>query len=206
MRCNWVQDHLIDFIENELDEAARREVEEHLEHCELCSAELEAFEDVRQLLACDVYVEPSPFYWTRFNATLMQRLRGSRRQPVTAATWREMVPRLVPVAVALVCFGIGLSIGLRPTTDTGATPDESLAALEQRGRGPASGPVVSPRTKLLVESGIERGPLAYAADTLRPDGLDPLTEEPRMILATGGSQADRIAEMERFLEQRLLRD
>ena len=85
-----------------------------------------------------------------------------------------------------------------------ATIEQARLALAERPFDD-SGPVISPRTKALVESGLERDVFQYAsndADTLRPESFDSAVEEPRMILATDETWSD----VEERLGERLLRD
>ena len=66
----------------------------------------------------------------------------------------------------------------------------------------ADGPVVSPRSKALVESGSTAAEFAYAADTLAPYSFEPPTERSEMMLASSEEEA----EFEQRLVPRLLRD
>ena len=65
--------------------------------------------------------------------------------------------------------------------------------------GAREAPVISPESKLLVESGLGGHPV-YAADTLRPSALAPFGDAPEMVLAT----APRLAIVESGLGQRSL--
>ena len=190
MRCDEVQKLLIEFIEGDLEARWDAAVREHLAECEACASEVAAFERTRDLLKDDGYRDPPPFYWTRFYARLMARLHGPRRSILTARPLDVLLLKLVPVAVAVLFFGVGLTVGLRPVLD-GRSGASDVVALTERGVED-HGPVVSPRSKAFVESGHERAPLAYAAaaDTLRPDSFDPATEQPRVILATWEPQAE----------------
>ena len=200
MRCDQVDKLLIDYLEGELGPTDAASVREHIDVCRACAAEAAAFESTRDLLRNDGYVEPSPFYWTRFNARLRQRM--GRRSIWAGADdrWGVLVPRLAPVAVAALCFAVGMWIGLSPTGSVdgmvgGArTPDFGASF--------ADGPVVSPRSKALVESGSTAAEFAYAADTLAPYSFEPPTERSEMMLASSEEEA----EFEQRLVHRLLRD
>jgi hypothetical protein len=200
MRCEQVEKLLIDYLEGELSEAEAAAVSEHIAECGACAGEVAAFESTRELLRNDAYVEPSPFYWTRFNARLRQRMRRGAWMGADDR-WGILAPRLAPVAVAALCFAVGMWIGLSPTGSIdggagGTTPGYGY------GIGLAEAPVVSPRSKALVESGSTAAEFAYAGDTLAPFSYEPPTERSEMMLASSEEEA----EFEQRLVHRLLRD
>lgn len=200
MRCQQVERLLIDYLEGELAAADEAAVREHIAECGGCAAELAAFESTRELLRSDAYVEPSPFYWTRFNARLKQRMR--RGVWVGADDrWGGLVPRLAPVAVAVLCFAVGMWIGLSPTGTAGRGAGDAMPGVGY-GIGLAEAPVVSPRSKTLVASGSTASELAYAADTLAPYSYEPPSERSEMMLASSEDET----EFEQRLVNRLLRD
>lgn len=200
MRCDQVQRLLIDYIEGELSPADMAAVREHIEECRDCAAEAAAFESTRDLLRNDGYVEPSPFYWTRFHARLRERMgRGSAWAGVDDR-WGVLVPRLAPVAVAVLCFAVGMWIGLSPTGSVeGIAGDAGSPGVQAR---LAQAPVVSPRSKALVESGSTAAEFVYAADTLAPYSFEPPTERPTVMLTASEDEP----EFEQRLVHRLLRD
>jgi len=197
--CNWIRDRLCALIEGEVVGRDREDIEEHLRSCAECADEYESLQRTFELLRDDGYREPSPFYWTRFNARLRRRLR--EETGVSAA--QRLVPRLVPVAVGIAFFAVGLSLGLRPGAQVAPSAGQQFAS---RSAAESDGSIISARSKLLVETGADRGSYAFAADTLKPDGFDPMTEEPRVYLAASESAAPEWAEMERLLRERLMRE
>lgn len=204
--CEDIRERLVEFIEGELDPVDAAEVAEHLASCRACAEEHEALEGTFALLKDDGYVEPDTFYWTRFNAKLRQRLRASGGLNA-APRWTVLVPRLVPVGVAALFFLVGLSVGLGPMRGGGdvAQDDSSFAPTQTA----SYKPVVSPRSKRLVESGTFSSPIVNAADTLVPENYDSYMEEPRMILASSESHPQDLTidadEMEQLLRERLRR-
>jgi anti-sigma factor RsiW len=191
MRCEDVQKQLVEYMEGELGAEEQDAVREHLETCGACASELAAFERTVLLLEDDGYVEPEPFYWTRFEAGLRAKLRDRDRRFVFVPRLENLAPRLAPVVAAVVLFGIGLGLGLQPVLNVAGSPDSPGAYAER----PVDdrGPVVSPRSKSLVESGIEREMMQFAdnaPDTLRPESFDSAIEQPQIILATDESWPD----------------
>jgi len=195
VKCDGAQELLIEYADGDLTPADEAAVRQHVSECDGCAAELADIEALRTLLADDGYVEPSSFYWTRFRAGLRRKLAGRTR---FADLWQErrLVPRLATIAVAVVCFGAGLWAGLGP--NIGRDADEGRGMYAERARVSNVGsPLISSRSKHIVESGIEHESFAFTADTLRPESFRQLPQEPRIYLAT----SERQAEMERRLGQ-----
>lgn len=184
MRCEETQKLLVEFLEGELDADERARVQAHIETCETCAAELDAFRRTMALLEDDGYVEPEPFYWTRFEAGLRARLKERNRRFVLVPRFENMAPRLAPIAVAVLFFCVGLGVGIQPVLNLADRSEDAGAYAE---RIDYDAPVISPRAKALVEGGIERDVETYAADsgdTLTPESFDTAVEQPRIRLAT----------------------
>lgn len=193
--CERVQELLVELAGGVLDPAGRAVVEGHVGSCPECREELACLERMFGALRDDGYEDPPPFYWTRFDAALRRRLEESRGRGAALVRPR-LAPGLAPAAVALFCFAAGLWIGLRPSPAApGAAGRLAVASYEPT----REAPVVSPASKLLVESGLDGHPV-YAADTLRPNALAPFGEPPEMVLAA----SPRLAIIESGLGQRSL--
>ena len=185
MRCDEVQKKLVEFMEDELGSAERAAVREHIDACDKCAGELAALEQTMVLLEDDGYVEPDPFYWTRFEADLRAKIRDKGRLPIFVPGVDRLAPRLAPVVAAVLLFAVGLGVGLQPVLNVAGGGD--MPAVYAERFADDGGPVVSPRSKSLVESrgyGHQVAEYAANADTLRPEGFDAAVDQPQMILAT----------------------
>jgi hypothetical protein len=204
MRCEDVCRLLVQCAGRELEPGLETAVREHASSCASCGAELAALERTLALLEDDGYREPSPFYWTRFDARLRERLLGGRTVGGDER-WARLWPRLVPVTVAAACFVAGVWLGLAPTQRL-AVPPGIVPSLGS-GTVVSESPVISARSKLLVQTGAAQGYAAqqYAAnepDTLAPRDFDPLGKGPQIVLATSRTQVG----VERLLGERLPRE
>jgi anti-sigma factor RsiW len=197
MRCDQVEKLLVEYADGELNAGERTAVCEHVASCPSCADELAALERMKLLLAEDGYAEPSSFYWTRFAARLRERTQD--RWAMGDDRWARLVPRLVPIVVAAAFFSLGIWVGLGPAT---GVRQEGVAPGLQAGHSFAEAPIVSPRVKLLVETGGVEQPMAQASDTLAPETFDPFGEGSGFIL-TGSEDRGRPT---RYLGEELLGD
>jgi len=183
MSCELNKDLLIEYIDGDLSSDEARLIEEHLEQCPECRAEMDAFVGVRELLLDDGYVEPSPFYWTRFNARLMQRIR----RPSLLSWHPAATPRLVPVAIATVLFVVGFTVGAGHLLGLRGPGGPDVADSGQDS-------VISLTSKQHVMSGEGVIELADYSDTLRPSTFAEPTEGPQFILARSDRSQDAMEE------------
>ena len=62
LNCKHVWDYLSDYLDAALPEKTRREVQRHLEHCEICSAIFDSTRNIIVLTAdCRVFELPADF-------------------------------------------------------------------------------------------------------------------------------------------------
>ncbi len=192
MDCELIRDQLIEYLDGDLSPEQARFVEEHIEECPECRSEIDAFAGVRELLLDDGYVEPSPFYWTRFNARLMQRLH----RPSLFSWHPAATPRLVPIAIASVLFVVGFTVGAGQLLGLGGTDDANVA-------DGGSDSVISLTSRQHVMSGEAVIEFADYSDTLRPSSFAEPTEGPQFILARSDRSQE---EMEERLSSEGFRD
>lgn len=108
MRCHKVQGLLLDYIGDELSRKKRGEVEQHLEQCPACQAELAAFQKVWDDLARQTLPQKGEEFWHAFTKQVMKEVRKSRPQPVGQKTpllfpgWRVLLPAAAAAAGIIV--------------------------------------------------------------------------------------------------------
>jgi anti-sigma factor RsiW len=134
MNCKNVKKNLLFFLENELSEERRFEMENHLKTCPACSRLLEEFSLIWEGVQHGEKIQPSPYFWTRLKQRIVEHEGG--RKPVFS--WLEGLVRwarpAVAIAVLLICIFAGYSLGNFPQSANGQTAyqvNERTIALEQ---------------------------------------------------------------------------
>jgi len=124
MNCKNVEKNLLPFMENELPEERRMEMETHLKTCPDCSHLLEEFSQLWEALEYREKIQPSPYFWTRLKQRIVEYEEG--RKPVFG--WLEGLVRwirpAVAVATTLICIFLGYSLGNFPQQVNGQTVSE----------------------------------------------------------------------------------
>jgi predicted anti-sigma-YlaC factor YlaD len=134
MNCKKVKENLLFFLENELSEERRIQMENHLKDCPDCSRLLDEFSLLWEGVQQREGIGPSPYFWTRLEQRIVEYEEG--RKPVFG--WIGGLIRLarpaVAVAAALFCIFLGYSLGNFPRQITGQTVsqvDERATAVQE---------------------------------------------------------------------------
>ena len=134
MNCKNVKKNLVSFLENELPEEQRVQMEKHFKICPHCSRLLEGFSELWEALEYREKIQPSPYFWTRLKQRIIEYEEG--RKPVLGwlgglVGWARPI---VAVVALLICIFTGYSLGNFPQSVNGQTAyqgDERTIALEQ---------------------------------------------------------------------------
>jgi len=119
MKCDWVQDNLIFYVYNELEDDARYEVEQHLARCPECAAELKATRKFHATLSQEPVIEPSP----NLLAASRMRLQEALETTAQGGFWQRLIfdpgawlrqVRMAPALVAAI-FIVGFGGGIGAT-------------------------------------------------------------------------------------------
>jgi anti-sigma factor RsiW len=125
MNCKDVKNNLVFFLEKELPEKKRIEMEIHLKSCPDCSSLLEEFSQLWEGVQQPERIQPSPYFWTRLKQRIIQYEEGKR--PVFG--WIGELIRLtrpaVAVAAMLICIFLGYSLGNFPQQVNGQTVSQA---------------------------------------------------------------------------------
>ncbi len=164
MKCDWVQDNIVFYVYNELEDDARYEVEQHMARCPECAAELKSARKFHATLSQAPVADPSPNLLAASRMRLQEALETTtqggfwQRLVFDPANWLRQV-RMAPAMVAvifMVGFGGGIAatynfMGSRSgmigtatatqTSDTGAFPEASVTGIRSITQEPGSNQV-----------------------------------------------------------------
>jgi anti-sigma factor RsiW len=161
VKCDWVQQNILFYVYNELEDDARYEVEQHLARCPECAGELKAARNFHTAMSQNPVMEPTPNLLAASRMRLQEALETTpqggflRRLIFEPTTWLRQV-RMAP-AMAAVIFIVGFGGGI------GATYNFMSNRLSGNGTGVA-----------LVEPNTTQAPVDASAIT----GIRSVTQEP----------------------------
>jgi anti-sigma factor RsiW len=119
MKCDWVQQNILFYVYNELEDDARYEVEQHLARCPGCASELKAARAFHTTMSQDRVNDPSPNLLAASRMRLQEALETTtqggflHRLIFEPTTWLRQI-RMAP-AMAAVIFIVGFGGGIGAT-------------------------------------------------------------------------------------------
>ena len=119
MKCDWVQQNILFYVYNELEDDARYEVEQHLARCPECASELKATRKFHATVSQSPAVEPTANFLAASRMRLQEALETAeqggfwQRLIFEPAAWLRQV-RMSP-ALAAVIFIVGFGGGIGAT-------------------------------------------------------------------------------------------
>jgi Putative zinc-finger len=207
MNCNWVQQNVVLYVYDELADDARHELEQHIERCRDCAAEVESTRKFRAEFAQFAPQEPSPSFLAASRMRLQEALETAEqggwwsRLVFDPVHWLNQV-RFAP-ALAAAIFIIGFAGGIATTykmvprevardsgKDSGPAQLGSVSGIESISQEPGSNQVtvkyqtVSPQEARgsLSDPNIEQLLLFAARNNFNPgvrlNSVDLLTQQP----------------------------
>lgn len=137
MKCDWVQQNIVFYVYNELEDDARFEVEQHLARCPECAAELKATRKFHATLSPSPVAEPTPNFLAASRMRLQEALETAEQGGILQklifepANWLRQV-RMSP-ALAAVIFIVGFGGGIGATYNYLANrPTDGLVAIDEK--------------------------------------------------------------------------
>jgi hypothetical protein len=82
--CKHVWEHISGYIDDTVDAELRRDIELHLEHCEICSAVLDSTRNILILTADDRTFELPVGYSQRLHERLAEEIEKSKQEPLAS--------------------------------------------------------------------------------------------------------------------------
>lgn len=117
MKCEWVRENITLHVYGELADDARHELEQHVERCADCAAELKAEQEFHTLLSQDRAVEPSPNLLAASRMRLQEALETAEqshfwhRLAFDPANWLRQVHFSPALASVILILGFAAGIG-----------------------------------------------------------------------------------------------
>lgn len=106
MKCKYVQQHMLDYAEQVLDQGKQQQIAQHVQTCRECSQELEALRNTLGLLASDTsFQEPPQAFWDDFTNTVMRKVRAAEPPQAPRLAWSGW-----PMRLAAACAIVALLI------------------------------------------------------------------------------------------------
>ncbi len=119
MKCDWVQQNIVFYVYNELEDDARYEVEQHLARCPECASELKATRKFHATVSQMPVDEPTPSFLAAARMRLQEALETAeqggfwQKLIFEPGTWLRQI-RMSP-ALAAVIFIVGFGGGIGAT-------------------------------------------------------------------------------------------
>lgn len=207
MNCDWVQQNICLYLYNELADDARHEVEQHLQRCKDCAAELAAQQEFQAEMNAVPVEEPSASFLASARMRLQEALETTQqnrswyhRLAFDPTAWLRQVRFSPALAAVLLIVGFGGGLGTMYSALGGsashpprpvATQEASIAGITSIDRQPNSDKVKINYERMVPDS--VEGPvsdaqikelLAFAAKNnnnnpgVRLDVVDALNSQP----------------------------
>jgi NADH dehydrogenase/NADH:ubiquinone oxidoreductase subunit G len=114
MKCKYVQQHLLDYSESQLDRKTHAQIEEHLRDCAACRKELKDFEQTVELLQSSGIEAPPERFWEEFSSGVMRKVR--RMDTPSRQLGSLFFPNLKMATIALATLAVILGAALLYTS------------------------------------------------------------------------------------------
>src|ERR1700727_1332920 len=143
MKCEWVRENIVLQVYGELADDARHELEQHVERCADCAAELKAEQEFHNLLSQERAADPTPNLLAASRMSLQEALETAeqggfwRRIAFDPANWLRQVRFSPALASAILVLGFAGGVGTSYKvighqsggTISGATPTPAEASI-----------------------------------------------------------------------------
>ncbi len=99
MNCKKFEKRILRAFDGRLIDDEKKELEEHLQSCPLCSATQEEYRVILNTLKAKDFPEPKPYFWERLQAKLE---KSKKVEP--GVLWKQWGMRTIPVSILLILF------------------------------------------------------------------------------------------------------
>jgi hypothetical protein len=106
MKCEELEEKIIDYLDNKLDKEENLEIEKHLETCERCLDEFRDLQQVMKLISGKEEVEPDDSLRINFYHMLhseIKKSKGSRTAEISSPWYNRTIFRIAAGFAILIC-------------------------------------------------------------------------------------------------------
>lgn len=169
MNCDWVQENVALYLYNELPDDARHELEQHIQRCKDCAAELAAQQEFQVQMNLLPVEEPSASFLAAARMRLQESLEGVQqnrawyhRLAFDPTAWLRQFRFSPALAAVLLIAGFGGGLGTmysalggkvtQPVNSNGAIAQSSVGGVTSIERQPNSDKVQIHYNRILPDS------------------------------------------------------
>jgi anti-sigma factor RsiW len=174
MKCEWIRENIILYVYNELADDARYELEQHLNRCPECAAELKATRKFQVTLSSLPVEEPAPNLLAASRMRLQEALETAeqgglwQRLMFDPWAWFRQVRFSPALAAVLLIIGFAGGIGTTYSVLRNASPDISAARQDdQSAATPLAEASITGIRSVIPEPGTDRVSIKYDTVTTR---------------------------------------
>ena len=116
MKHKEIQKKLLRYLDDELPQEERSEIQNHLERCEQCRQDIDLLSGAWNLSQPIKRSQPSPFLWNKISARLDSKAQKGQLIHKAVLFIRQMAQPALTAAVVILGLFIGINLGDRMIT------------------------------------------------------------------------------------------
>jgi anti-sigma factor RsiW len=168
MKCEWVRENVLLYVYNELADDARYEVEQHLQRCAECAAELKATRVFHATLSSLPVEDPTPNLLAASRMRLQEALetteQGGLLQRLTFDPWAWLRQMRFSPALAAALLIVGFAAGIGTMYSILENRPSNIAQLAETSAAPTQASISGIRS-VIQEPGSDKVTIKYDATT-----------------------------------------
>jgi anti-sigma factor RsiW len=168
MKCEWVKENVLLYVYNELADDARYEVEQHLQRCAECAAELKATRVFHATLSSLPVEDPTPNLLAASRMRLQEALetteQGGLLQKLTFDPWAWLRQMRFSPALAAALLIVGFAAGIGTMYSILGNRPSNIAQLVETSAAPTQASISGIRS-VIQEPGSDKVTIKYDATT-----------------------------------------
>jgi anti-sigma factor RsiW len=168
MKCEWVKENVLLYVYNELADDARYEVEQHLQRCAECAAELKATRVFHATLSSLPVEDPTPNLLAASRMRLQEALetteQGGLLQKLTFDPWAWLRQMRFSPALAAALLIIGFAAGIGTMYSILGNRPSTIAQLPETSAAPTQASISGIRS-VIQEPGSDKVTIKYDSTT-----------------------------------------